>query len=331
MKLSIITPVYRTQDTLERCVESVLGQSFTDYELILIDDGSDDACPQLCDEYAKKDNRIKVIHTENKGLGEARNKGIEVATGAYITFIDSDDAIQEGTLQALMDELSQHPDIDLLEYPIQERIGNIYRERTLSFEPKDYETPLDYWLGERAYDHTYACNKVFKNDLLHQGIRFSKEKNFEDVVFTPLIINLSPWKSETKTPKIRVTNVGLYLYYWNSKGITAKASRFDMLCLYMGNMLSLRSTLELLNKRERETFEKYRDSLEEYMAKILNIFLDLYDMTGDTFVAGSLLHDVRWLAQQGELSHYKLKLFNKLGYKLCIINRLIHKIYRRPW
>ena len=332
MKLSIITPVYRTEATLKRCVESVLKQSFTDYELILIDDGSDDACPQLCDEYAEKDSRVKVIHTENKGLGEARNKGIEIATGEYVTFIDSDDAIQEGTLQVLMDELSQHPDVDILEYPIKERIGNPKKEKVLSFEPKEYENPLDYWLGERVFDHTYVCNKVFKNNLLHQGTRFAGEKTFEDVLFTPLIINLPPWRENKNTLKIRVTNVGLYLYYWNSNGITAKAERFDLLCLYMGNMLSLRNTLERLKQREKETFDKYRDTLEDYMARILNIYLDLYDLTRDTCVGGSLLHDVRWLARQGELTHYKLKLFNKLGFKLCVINRLLHKIYRQhPW
>ena len=90
MKLSIIIPVYRTQDTLERCLESILQQSFTDYEMILVDDGSDDGSPQLCDEYARKDARIRVIHKENGGLSDARNAGIRKARGEYITFVDSD-------------------------------------------------------------------------------------------------------------------------------------------------------------------------------------------------------------------------------------------------
>lgn len=93
MKLSIIIPVYRAEDTLERCIGSILQQSFTSYELILVDDGSPDACPQLCDEYAGKDSRIHVIHKENGGLSDARNVGIKRAKGLYVTFIDSDDAI----------------------------------------------------------------------------------------------------------------------------------------------------------------------------------------------------------------------------------------------
>ena len=116
MKLSIIIPVYRAEDTLERCIGSILQQSFTSYELILVDDGSPDACPLLCDEYAGKDSRIHVIHKENGGLSDARNVGIKMAKGLYITFIDSDDAIGENTLQQLMEELYQHPDEDILEY-----------------------------------------------------------------------------------------------------------------------------------------------------------------------------------------------------------------------
>ena len=116
MKLSIIIPVYRAEDTLERCIGSILQQSFTSYELILVDDGSPDACPLLCDEYAGKDSRIHVIHKENGGLSDARNVGIKRAKGLYITFIDSDDAIEENSLQHLMEELYQHPEVDILEY-----------------------------------------------------------------------------------------------------------------------------------------------------------------------------------------------------------------------
>lgn len=130
MKLSIIIPIYKTQDTLDRCIGSILRQSFTDYELLLVDDGSPDECPRLCDEYAQKDQRISVIHKENGGLSNARNAGIEQAKGEYITFIDSDDAIEEDTLQLLVDELEEHPYIDVLEYPIKERIGNPNREKS---------------------------------------------------------------------------------------------------------------------------------------------------------------------------------------------------------
>lgn len=93
MKLSIVIPVYNTQNTLPRCMKSILGQTFSDYEIILVDDGSTDRSPQLCDEYARKDTRISVIHKINGGLSDARNTGIAESKGEYLTFMDSDDAI----------------------------------------------------------------------------------------------------------------------------------------------------------------------------------------------------------------------------------------------
>lgn len=190
MKLSIIIPVYRAEDTLERCIGSILQQSFTSYELILVDDGSPDACPQLCDEYAGKDSRIHVIHKENGGLSDARNVGIKRAKGLYITFIDSDDAIGKNSLQQLMEELYQHPDVDILEYPIMERIGHPHREKLLSFAPKTYQNAIEYWLAEKGYHHTYACNKIFRRSLF-QNIEFPKGKSFEDVWTIPKLIGLT--------------------------------------------------------------------------------------------------------------------------------------------
>ena len=226
MKLSIIIPVYRTQATLQRCIASILRQSFTDYEMILVDDESPDQCPQLCDDYAKQDNRIKVIHKKNGGLSAARNAGLEMAQGEYITFVDSDDAIAPNTLLPLMEELRQRPSVDMLEYPIQERVGHPTREHLLNFVPRDYHDIVNYWLGEKAYAHTYACNKIFKRKLF-EGIRFPQGRNFEDVLTTPQLIGLIPSDAPHEAIQIRVTNVGKYLYYWNKQGITVNAKYND--------------------------------------------------------------------------------------------------------
>jgi len=92
--ISVIVPVYKVEPYLRRCVDSILNQTYTDFELILVDDGSPDGCPALCDEYAVKDSRIRVIHKSNGGVSSARNAGLEVAQGEYITFVDSDDYIR---------------------------------------------------------------------------------------------------------------------------------------------------------------------------------------------------------------------------------------------
>ena len=98
-KISVIVPVYKVEGTLKRCVDSILGQTFADFELILVDDGSPDLCGKMCDDFAVKDERIKVIHKENGGLSSARNAGLDIAQGEYVCFIDSDDYVADTYLQ----------------------------------------------------------------------------------------------------------------------------------------------------------------------------------------------------------------------------------------
>ena len=106
--LSIIVPVYNVEQYLPRCIDSILNQTFATFELILVDDGSTDRCSIICDEYTKKDNRIKVIHKKNGGLSDARNVGIEKAKGKYISFIDSDDFIIDKTYEILVLEAEKN-------------------------------------------------------------------------------------------------------------------------------------------------------------------------------------------------------------------------------
>ena len=100
-EISVVIPVYLTEPYLARCIDSVLVQSFRDFELILVDDGSPDKCGEICEAYAKKDNRVKVIHQANSGVSVARNHGLEVATGSYVVFIDSDDWVDENYLMTI--------------------------------------------------------------------------------------------------------------------------------------------------------------------------------------------------------------------------------------
>ena len=103
--ISIIVPIYKTEKQLGRCIDSILSQTFTDFELILIDDGSPDRCPELCDDYEKQDNRIRVIHKKNEGQARARNIGLDLAKGQYIGFVDSDDYIERDMYEKLYSAL----------------------------------------------------------------------------------------------------------------------------------------------------------------------------------------------------------------------------------
>ena len=202
MKLSVIIPVYCVEATLDRCVESVLCQKVEGMEVILVDDGSPDCCPQKCDEWAQKDTRIRVIHKENGGLSDARNAALDIATGDYITFVDSDDWISPDTYQPLLELMS---DSDILEYSIAGR---------LLLEDHRYDSVHDYWLQEKAYSHTYACNKIYRRQLF-DDVRYPKGKVFEDVFTLPLLLR--------NTRKIATTSRGFYHYWYNPNGITATA------------------------------------------------------------------------------------------------------------
>lgn len=98
--ISVIVPIYKVEDYLDRCIQSLVNQTYKNLEIILVDDGSPDDCPRICDEWGKKDQRIKVIHKENGGLSDARNAGMKVMTGAYVSYIDSDDWIEENKSEA---------------------------------------------------------------------------------------------------------------------------------------------------------------------------------------------------------------------------------------
>ena len=107
MQFTVIVPIYKVEEYLERCIDSILCQTFTDFELLLVDDGSPDRCPQICDDYAKKDDRIRVIHKPNGGLISARNAGILAARGDFITYVDGDDWIKPQLLQFVHDRIAE--------------------------------------------------------------------------------------------------------------------------------------------------------------------------------------------------------------------------------
>ena len=106
--ISVIVPIYNVEKYLARCVDSIVNQTYKNLEIILVDDGSPDRCPQMCDDYADKDSRNKVIHKKNGGLSDARNAGMAVATGEYISFIDSDDWIETSMFELLLNNIFQY-------------------------------------------------------------------------------------------------------------------------------------------------------------------------------------------------------------------------------
>lgn len=116
MKFSVIVPVYKVEEYLPECVESILNQEYDDFELILVDDGSPDSCPQICDSYAEKDSRVKVIHKKNGGLSDARNTGIKAAEGEYLLFIDSDDYWNSSSVLEKISNILEKNNVELVQF-----------------------------------------------------------------------------------------------------------------------------------------------------------------------------------------------------------------------
>ena len=255
MKLSIVIPVYRVEKTLQRCVESVLEQSFRDFQLILVDDGSPDSCPQLCDEWAQKDSRIEVIHKPNGGLSSARNAGISKATGEFITFVDSDDYVSPDTYEKV---LPLAEDCDIVEFPYCKFNDAQTVLECLSLEDREYTDMDEYWLQGEAYRHTYAWNKIYRRTLFDE-VLFPEGRVFEDVATLPSLLK--------KARKVRTTPQGLYHYYQNAEGITATATG-DQLALL------LQSHVDLVKANPRFLHDT------RYHLYMLNIQLDVAKFKG---------------------------------------------------
>ena len=305
MKLSIIIPVYRVEATLNRCIESVLHQDLSDFEVILVDDGSPDLCPQMCDEWVGKDQRIKVIHKPNGGLSDARNAGIDIAQGDYLTFIDSDDYIAEHTYAPLMQQLTDKPDIDILEYPVFVFYGSPKQHMLTFYGEMIYHDMDDYWYKGQAYMHSYAWNKIYRSELF-QDVRYPIGVIFEDMYTLPRLLK--------KVKTVMTTNQGLYYYCINASGITATAD---------GNALRmlLQPHVEIIRNSQR-----HDSDFQTYYLHVLNIQMDVFELTGDTPILPNLS-----LKPGNFYGTQKLKAIalNILGINiLCRINKFIHKIWK---
>ena len=181
--VSIIVPVYKVEKYLRRCINSILAQTFTDYELILVDDGSPDNCPAICDEYAEKDDRVKVVHKKNGGLSSARNAGMAVASGKYYLFCDSDDYVSPRWCECLYEQIEKNPNAWVLSdlHRIEESDGQYrFQEDSVS-----QGIQMGYYQIYRMGLSAYVCNKIYSADTIKKyGLTFCETGNiFEDVDF----------------------------------------------------------------------------------------------------------------------------------------------------
>lgn len=253
-QISVIVPVYKVEQFLPRCIDSILNQNFTDFELILVDDGSPDNCGTICDHYASQDERIRVIHRENGGLSAARNSGMEWlyanSDSQWITFVDSDDWI--------------HPDYLMLLY------SGAVEQRCLISACRYFETcgdPFpaqidakaecisadDYYCGSEYRESPIACAKLYHVSLLRE-VRYPVGKLHEDEFTTFRVIYTAG--------KIAVLQAPLYAYYQNPEGIVR--SKWNPRKLHIVEAFEV----QIAYAAEHKLMRFYRKAVKDYIYSI---------------------------------------------------------------
>lgn len=301
--ISIIVPVYKVEEYLDECIGSIVRQTYENLEIILVDDGSPDNCPEKCDNWAKKDPRIKVIHKKNGGLSKARNEGMSKATGKYIAFVDSDDWIEMTYVEHLYRAI-QKTGADISACDVREirsdkdrLAANVGTGQTVACSP---EKALSELLKGRTF-RAVAWNKLYRAGLL-KGERFEVGKLHEDEFFSYRIFD--------KAGLLCYTDLPLYNYRKRGGSIMTELTiqRLDSLEAYLRRLDLLEKKYRGLYKKDKITFcltcvnfytdtyiKKYeetpavRQKIKEYRKKIKFPVRELssYSLKNKIYIIGS--------------------------------------------
>lgn len=314
-KVSIVVPVYNVEKYLDRCMQSLLNQTLKDIEIILVDDGSPDNCPQLCDDYASKDSRIKVIHKQNAGLGMARNTGINNAIGDYIMFLDSDDTYVTDACQRLYDAANNH-DADV-------STGTFNKELKSGEWTAEHDTPQiveGEFIKQYAYDMIACSPEIFterlhpvsacllcinREFLLSSGIRFESERKVasEDTLF-----KIKLFKG---IGKLVVLDYPFYNYFLNGDSLTHIYRHSDF------------ENLSVLYNEMSAQFDKSNEDIQNRISRFImadarsHIFKLLESTEPNKYsTLKSILNNRVWsLTQSFPIN--KQPLTKRIFYKLC--------------
>lgn len=320
--VSIIVPIYNTEAYLHKCLSSILVQTYVHLEIILVNDGSTDTCLVICEAYSKKDSRIVIINKENGGLSSARNAGLDIAKGAYITFIDADDYVHEDYILLLLTSLLKaNAQISLGNYHIIEtRPGKNFVSRNLDEEEVVY-TPRDMLLNFYQFDNPFTyvtVNGKLYAEKLFQGLRFPLNEMFEDeflnyqlvyradkIVYMPkqIYVYLLREGSESHKPfslndltKLRVFEQRM-VFFQNLKETTLEnETLYAYLKLIISNSINLKLYLPEEDLSFRNLMIKYRETYHKLMHSEISLSRKFYIfLLFPSFVRSNLFFKLRKL------------------------------------
>lgn len=290
-KVSIIIPVYNVEKYLKKCVDSVINQTYKNLEIILVDDGSPDNCPAICDDYARIDNRVKVIHKQNGGQGEARNYGIETAQGEYLLFVDSDDYIAHDTVEILVNKAKKY-DVDMVVFDylaVDDQQNIVYKSSSNFQKEKIYNSKTD---KEIVVANPSPVTQLYKKSIFDDPeMRFASHVIYEDlrlmpklfhkakrIVYAdskPLYYYLQRSNSSMrngnieKTKSHRIMAIKDILDYFKEKNITNDyKEELDWICIFHGFFLPSREILHFDGDYSSAIKELYEE-MSKYVSKPL--------------------------------------------------------------
>ena len=306
-KLSVIVPVYKVEPYIHKCVDSILEQTYTNLEVILVDDGSPDNCGKICDEYAAKDKRVKVIQKKNGGLSDARNAGIDISTGDIIGFIDSDDYIEARMYQEMIDYM-EHNNLDIVCADTNQVKGN-----KIKFKPRYKKNYV--WNKQEALNEIFdnaAWNKIYKREIIG-NTRFPQGRVYEDVATIYKFIYNADKVGYLSKP---------YYYYVKRKGSIVTSgfnckSRYDCFVGYIERLnFAEKHKLSCVEACRKQALETALATLTAFYANNENRYSDRYKNVND-FIK----------MQLDKKNHLRKKHeFLLWSFKNC---KVLHKIYAK--
>lgn len=216
-KISVIISIYNSEKVINRCVDSILKQTYKNLEIILVDDGSTDNSPKICDQYKKKDKRVKVYHKKNGGVSSARNLGLDESTGEYISFIDSDDYIEDNMYEVLIDNIHRNSsDIAICNMLHEDNNNNIlhnFNHYNFEFNRESYPE-YSYFIPSIS---GYVCNKIYSKDIIYYENNTHVEFDSNITIAEDDLFNYEVFEKNEKI-KYSYINDKLYHYVFNREG-----------------------------------------------------------------------------------------------------------------
>lgn len=309
MLISIIVPIYNVEKYLNKCLDSLINQTYKNIEIILVDDGSTDRCPEICDQYIRKDNRIKVIHKKNGGLSSARNRGIKEAKGQYLLFIDSDDYIDINTCYELVKSLKKE-EVDIIQFKKRtfiegEVLDNVYNANKCSSNYTVYNNKeaYDIYMNNGQFTRE-AWDKLYARSLF-DDIEYPEGRLAEDLATT--------YKLILKAKKLGFLDRELYYYLIRKDSIMGQKSIKLMEDACKGH-------LEIYEYNKK----CYKNHVKQSMTNYYNNLVKLYCRLSNEYKKEN---SERINEVEQTINLIKMKELNFKGKLVCILLRFNKKLF----